>query len=369
MNNNFNELNEYGEKFNNMNFSRKKISYKKKNLTYEKSKNNKIDFVNMLYIKLFGRQFILLGETHMYRHSENLINYSNLIKLPIKLSKKNKKCIDVYIEEYIYNKQIINNDEYKLNKVKPKKKNVSLGKLIYNLTNREKYQMHKYYRLHSFDTRENSIIKDNNKKVTKIYYLFEEMEFYFYKFNNFIKKIFKENITHEDIKNAILNLLIDYCDYIDKDNYAYRIQRNIKKNENIFNYITRKHKIDIDYMTNYFFNFVSRIYKEYNKVPLKFKEKDISPLKLFESLEHKDLFMTDMYLFYRLLMNFSTNKRNTGECKNYSEKSFVIGGAYHTENIGRLLKHYYDENIEKIAFISSFSINKYQSFLEKEIFN
>lgn len=68
-------------------------------------------------------------------------------------------------------------------------------------------------------------------------------------------------------------------------------------------------------------------------------------------------------------MNFSTNKRNTGECKNYSERSFVIGGAYHTENIGRLFVHYYDKKIEKKGYESSFPINKYQSFLEKEIFN
>ena len=56
--------------------------------------------------------------------------------------------------------------------------------------------------------------------------------------------------------------------------------------------------------------------------------------------------MTDMYLFYRLLMNFSTNKRNTRKCKNYSEISFIIGGEYHIVNIVTLLKHYYNENIE-----------------------
>ena len=61
-----------------------KIPVRKPNKRFERllmlrkigGKNNKIYDVNVYYIKLFGRQFVLLGERHTYRHSENLINYS-----------------------------------------------------------------------------------------------------------------------------------------------------------------------------------------------------------------------------------------------------------------------------------------------------
>ena len=370
--NEYNENNEYNEYFDNVNFSRKKRSYKKQNTTYERSKNNKINDVYVYYIKLFGRQFVLLGEIHTYRHSENLINYSNLIKIPLKLSKKHKKCIDVYIEENIYNKPIINNDEYKVLKQNVKNQyNESLTKLIYNLTNREKYQMHKYYRLHSFDTREFSQKKDNNTNMTRIFNLLFEIKKYSYNFNDFLIEIFKEK-NKENIRIAVLKLLINYSEYIEKNHFKlnfYRTKENIKNNENISNYIRRKHNINIDYMTNYFFNLVSRIYKEYNKVPNKFKERDISPPKILEQLEHKELFMTDMYLFYRLLMNFNTTKRNTGQCKNYSEISFTIGGAAHIENIFKLLNYYYGNLFEDKKLFVKMSINEYQSLLEEEIFN
>ena len=46
-----------------------------------------------------------------------------------------------------------------------KKQVSSLSKLIHNLTNKEKYQKHEYYRLHSFDTREDNREKEIIKHI------------------------------------------------------------------------------------------------------------------------------------------------------------------------------------------------------------
>ena len=62
-------------------------------------------------------------------------------------------------------------------------------------------------------------------------------------------------------------------------------------------------------------------------------------------------------------------KEILGECKNYSEISFILGGLHHIENIFTLLNHYYSDFFEDMKFFETMSINEYQSFLEEEIFN
>jgi hypothetical protein len=377
-NNEENYLREYNEHLNHENFNEENFNEEKyspktqrtlrnyRNTTYEESKNEKIDDVKIFYIKLFGRKFILLGEYHENRHSENLINYSNLIKLPIKLSKKNKRCIDVYVENQIHDKPILNNNEYNIVEYKIRKNNSSLVKLIRNLTNKEKYQKHKYYRLHNFDTREETEKKNNKTYMTDIWNLFYDMDTDNYNFDNFLREIFVKK-TKREIGKSIYNLLISYTNYIEKSNKSK--YGNMKNAEHVDDYIGRKYRIKLGYMTNYFYNLVSRIYKEYNKIPNKFKKIDISPLNLLRVLKYKYNFMTDMYLFYRLLMNFNKDKRNTGGCKNYSEINFIMGGENHIVNIFALLNHYYGDFFEDIKIFEKMSINEYQTFLENNIFN
>jgi hypothetical protein len=41
-------------------------------------------------------------------------------------------------------------------------------------------------------------------------------------------------------------------------------------------------------------------------------------------------------------MNFSTQKRNTGECKNYSERCLLFAGNLHMMNIATLFHRLYN---------------------------
>ena len=87
--------------------------------------------------------------------------------------------------------------------------------------------------------------------------------------------------------------LSNYTNYIKKSN------KNEYKNINsdrVYDYIHRKYRINIVYMVNYFYNLVSRIYKEYNKIPYKFKKIDTSPLSLLRVLKYK-IFIYDRYVF------------------------------------------------------------------------
>jgi len=83
----------YSEKYINGKGIKNRSKYR--NTTYKESKDLKIRDVVIFHVQLFGRKYVLLGELHQYRHSEDLINYSNLIKMPIKMARTKRKCIDI----------------------------------------------------------------------------------------------------------------------------------------------------------------------------------------------------------------------------------------------------------------------------------
>ena len=118
-------------------------------------------------------------------------------------------------------------------------------------------------------------------------------------------------------------------------------------------------------MYKYFTNLLGRINREYDKIPHQYKQVDISPVVVIENLTYKYLFMTDMYLFYRLLMDFN----GAGTCPSYSETSFILGGRHHIENIMTLLNNFYEPEFEAYKFYQSMSINEYERFLNNKIFD
>ena len=74
--------------------------------------DEKIDDVRVTYIKLFGRKYVFLGEIHKPREGDDYRNYSDLIHLPIELSKVKRKCVDIYIEYNIVPSPILSNNRY-----------------------------------------------------------------------------------------------------------------------------------------------------------------------------------------------------------------------------------------------------------------
>jgi hypothetical protein len=354
----------YSEKYINSRGIKNMSKYK--NTTYNESKDLKIRNVAIFYVQLFGRKYVLLGEIHQHRHSEDLINYSNLIKMPIKMAKTKRKCIDVYIENAISEKPILSNNTYEIfTNINTKKNATSLSKLLRDLFITESYQKHKYYRLHNFDTREYAR-NNSGALMTKIFDLFLDMSHDGFNFDDFLIEIFTAS-TRRQIMDTVYNLIISYSTFIEEsDNKKYE---NINSGNKADRYIQKKYKINIAYMTKYLYNLVIRINKEYGKIPYKFKEIDISPVRIITSLKHKDLFMTDLYLFYRLLMDFNTTGRNTGRCESYSNISFILGGLNHIENIEELLNIFYHGQMKDFKFYRSMSINEYERFLNDKIFD
>ena len=102
------------------------------------------------------------------------------------------------------------------------------------------------------------------------------------------------------ISDGIYRLLSDYSDYIlESTEEKYQ---NINSEHKAVEHINKKYGINSAYMYKYFTNLVRRINREYDKIPHQYKQVDINPIVVIENLTYKDLFMTDMYLFYRLLM-------------------------------------------------------------------
>ena len=346
----------YSEKYINGKGIKNRSKYR--NTTYKESKDLKIRDVVIFHVQLFGRKYVLLGELHQYRHSEDLINYSNLIKMPIKMARTKRKCIDIYIENDIFAKPIVHNEEHRIvNQGNVSKKAESLTKLIRNLTKTENYQRHRYYRLHSFDTREYTKNRED-RIMTNIFDLFSDMRQDGFNFDNYLIEIFTGRIS-----DAIYRLLSDYSDHIlESTEEEYQ---NINSENKVVKYINKKYAINPAYMYKYFTNLVRRINREYDKIPHQYKQVDISPVVVIENLTYKYLFMTDMYLFYRLLMDFN----GAGTCPSYSETSFILGGRYHIENIMTLLNNFYEPEFEAYKFYQSMSINEYERFLNNKIFD
>ena len=280
---------------------------------------NDIKDIRIIYFELFSRKFIFIGEVHQRRNGSNFINYKNLLELPIKIAKEEEKCVDVFIEDKIYDKPVTNGGIVKYNATRT---NQSLTRLKNHLYKNPK---HSYYQLHMFDTRENI---DHSIGLNL--------------YNILIKIERKKNIT-QLIKSFFTKDSAELLNEFDEFN-------ELKSSQ--------KQKIE-----KYISLVVRRIKKEYNKMRRKIKNEYIKPAELVELLDHPVLFMTDLYLFYRLLMNFDTEKRNTGKCKNYSQRCVVIGGDHHIENVIGLSRYAFDHELKYYYKMPKINIEKYTELL------
>ena len=299
---------------------------------------NNIENIEITYFELFNRKFIFIGETHVVRkYRANYENYENLLKLPIKLAEEKMKCVDIYIEDIIHNKPILGKNIKEL----INKNSKSLAKLRVNLHKRNK---HPYYRLHMFDTRETTQFMSFFDILFRIKINFN--------INNLLIKFFI-NDNLESIKITLQELL---SVLESNKNYSISFEKmSLKENINRF--------------TEYVFFVVSRIKKEYNKIPSYMKRDGMQPENLVNYLIYKELFMTDLYLFYRLIMNFSTEKRNVNKCENYSERSIILAGSAHTENIINLFSYVYEDELTEYYEMPYIILPEYDDILNNYFYN
>lgn len=303
---------------------------------------NNIENIEITYFELFNRKFIFIGETHVVRkYRANYENYENLLKLPIKLAEEKMKCVDIYIEDIIHNKPILGKNIKEL----INKNSRSLAKLRVNLHKRNK---HLYYRLHMFDTRETTQV---NRLPLSFYDILFRIRYNF-DINNLLINFFN-NDSLESIKNTLQKLL-----------------NTLKSNNNYsLSFEKLSLELNINRFTEYVFLVVSRIKKEYNKIPSYMKRDGMQPENLVNYLIYKELFMTDLYLFYRLIMNFSTEKRNVNKCENYSERSIILAGSSHTENIINLFSYLYEDELTEYYEMPYINIPEYNDILNNYFYN
>lgn len=331
----FNEIN---YDYLNHNFEYKNFKQKHNNYYGNKSGRNDpierdIEDVTVYKFSFFDRKFILIGETHKKRpYRADYENYENMFLIPIELAKKYKKCIDVYIEDLPTEKPLFEDPRIERGPPKRIKSNTSkyssLSLLRYKLF---KLNKHPYYRLHKFDLRLLSQVE-----IFQILLLFNRQYTGKRGLNKMIiTKIFNEYHDPQKLLSSVTSFI--------QTRIPYEVMR---ETDDLFKLRRSYRYADYTFLVENLCEIVKRIYKEYDKIPARFKTVDISPKKLSRMLFDESIFMTDIYLFYRLLMNFSTQKRNTGECKNYSERCLVFGGNAHMKNIATLFSRVY--NIKSI---------------------
>ena len=114
------------------------------------------------------------------------------------------------------------------------------------------------------------------------------------------------------------------------------------KQENIQEHSEIKNRLK-DIILTYYMEVSSRILKEYYKCAYPDIQKRISPDKVVGHLEHKYLWMTDMYAFYRFFMK--PKESDAGYCK--LQKNIILhGGDAHIKNLHMLIKNTFNNPYE-----------------------
>ena len=379
---------------------------------YENINNNSIleNIITYKRIKLsFGdnvRDYILIGEEHKVRNHIAYEKYLNLVFIPLIELRERKQCLDFFIENIIEKKAIFNRSNSNLF-IELTENNVSLLR-IKKFINEFKSP---YIRIHEFDTRERikninisiffpffqNLLKIPNNNEVKIK-SFEFIREYLDLDNDNLTKekitdlFFKNNITKTIL---IKSLFWDEFYYTNNEEEKINIIKKVAKNPeshkgSFFNQINintkeffnKLNKINISKIKlndefknyiiqqtyNYLIELKKRIRREYDKIPDYIKNHySIKPNELFEKLSDKITFMTDIYLFYRIFMNYGgKEKYYNGPCNNYSNKSIILGGDKHIENIYVLITDIFQENINmEEDFMTNQKLKLNIKYLEK----
>lgn len=329
-----------------------------------------IDNANLFFCKLKFegqplRKYLFIGERHKMRNNSDYLAYFNLVNIPVQKAKSQRVCLDLFIEDLIRKKKILNNyyseQEFA---------NLSLKKLIGNL----KIIKNEYLRIHNFDTREhyekNGLFLDRSILVIFISLCKNKYE----NVHTIIKEILNGQIVKEKLRElffinddgsiskekkaifvkSLFKGIHLYSEDVNNNTYLSLMKKNRQYFETVGSEIT-----DFVFNQKFIDNFLEitceslsnisrRIEKEYSKIPQSIKDQyKITPIHLYDNIYHKHLFMTDIYLFYRILMNYGKpTKIYNGPCGNAADKSLLIAGAAHIDNIINLFNNSFHEIIE-----------------------